>query len=474
MRHLNLTMVLTAGAICLAGVAHADCGNQLHKILPIDDGHQLTFGWFISFDGATAVVGAPASNDNGVFSGSAFIVDTTTGQQVFKLLPSDGARRDSFGQDVAISGTTTIVGAINNDDNGDNSGSAYIFDAATGQQVFKLLPNDGAAEDWFGFSVAIDGDIAVIGAPQDDDNGSASGSAYIFDATTGQQLFKLLPDDGMFSDQFGIAVAVSGDIAVVGSWQDDDLGNFSGAAYLFDVTSGAQIAKILPEDGHSAQLFGRFVSISGTTALISAHGEAGFIGAAYLFDVSDAQNPMQRFKLEPEAGVQMNFGWSVAVEGTTAIIGAFRDSHNNQATGSAYLYDTITGELLVNVFADDGADDDEFGVSVGVSGDIAVVGARLHDDNRTDAGAVYVFALDGCGGGGGCTRNPAWQCDGDVDGDGQVNPVDAGLVQAAFGSLDAQDLCNYDFDCDGQINPVDGGIVQSLFGTCDAPRSVCP
>ncbi len=75
---------------------------------------------------------------------------------------------------------------------------------------------------------------------------------------------------------------------------------------------------------------------------------------------------------------------------------------------------------------------------------------------------------------GGCVRKPAWQCDGDVDGDAQVNPVDAGLVQAAFGSSDDQDLCNYDLDCDGQINPVDSGIVQSLFGTCDSPREVCP
>jgi hypothetical protein len=76
--------------------------------------------------------------------------------------------------------------------------------------------------------------------------------------------------------------------------------------------------------------------------------------------------------------------------------------------------------------------------------------------------------------GGGCTRDPVWQCDGDVDGDRQVNPVDSGLIQAAFGSTDQGDLCQYDVDCDGQINPVDSGIVQSLFGTCESPRGVCP
>ncbi len=79
-----------------------------------------------------------------------------------------------------------------------------------------------------------------------------------------------------------------------------------------------------------------------------------------------------------------------------------------------------------------------------------------------------------CGESGGCVRDPEWQCDGDVDGDGQVNPVDSGLVQSRFGSLSEQDLCNFDVDCDGQINPVDAGIVQSLFGTCEPPRAECP
>ena len=75
---------------------------------------------------------------------------------------------------------------------------------------------------------------------------------------------------------------------------------------------------------------------------------------------------------------------------------------------------------------------------------------------------------------GGCRRDPEWLCDGDTDGDGQINPVDSGLVQAAFGSTDEADLCQYDLDCDGQINPVDSGIVQSLFGTCEEPRDACP
>ena len=95
-------------------------------------------------------------------------------------------------------------------------------------------------------------------------------------------------------------------------------------------------------------------------------------------------------------------------------------------------------------------------------------------DSRLEAGLDAFKIIETLCDAGGCVRDPEWQCDGDVDGDGQVNPVDSGLVQAAFGSVEGQDLCNYDVDCDGQINPVDSGIVQSLFGTCEAPRNVCP
>jgi hypothetical protein len=97
--------------------------------------------------------------------------------------------------------------------------------------------------------------------------------------------------------------------------------------------------------------------------------------------------------------------------------------------------------------------------------------ARNQDGVETAQGEAASLGTGTCGD---CVRNPAWQCDGDVDGDGQVNPVDSGLVQSAFGSGDDQDLCNYDIDCDGQVNPVDSGIVQSLFGSCEPVRAVCP
>ncbi|MEE9131455.1 MAG: trypsin-like serine protease, partial [Phycisphaerales bacterium] len=165
---------------------------EIAKLLPNDGAAGDRFGRSVAISGATAIVGAPLDNDNGSDSGSAYLFDTTTGRQLFKLLPNDGAELDHFGSSVAISGATAIVGANNDDDNGTDSGSAYVFVMPPGgwmdmTDTAKLLPNDGAAGDQFGNSVAISGppgeEVAIVGAPFDDDNGDASGSAYLFDAS---------------------------------------------------------------------------------------------------------------------------------------------------------------------------------------------------------------------------------------------------------------------------------------------------
>ncbi|MCH8807590.1 MAG: FG-GAP repeat protein [Planctomycetes bacterium] len=112
-----------------------------------------------------------------------------------------------------------------------STGAAY---ADLGDQLFKLLPNDGAAQDWFGFSVAISGTMVIVSAPADDDNGPDSGSAYLFTTASGRQIAKLLPNDGAAGDLFGFSAAISGSTAIVGAFEDDDNGRSSGSAYLFD------------------------------------------------------------------------------------------------------------------------------------------------------------------------------------------------------------------------------------------------
>ena len=139
----------------------------------------------------------------------------------FKITASDGAAADFFGWSVSISGDYAVVGAFGDDDNGEEAGSAYIFkrNGTFWAQEAKLLPSDGEVIDRFGFSVSISGDYTIVGAPNDDDNGTLSGSAYVYKrtGTSWAQEAKLLPADGAAIDEFGWSVSISGDYAVVGA-----------------------------------------------------------------------------------------------------------------------------------------------------------------------------------------------------------------------------------------------------------------
>ncbi len=157
-----------------------------------------------------------------------------------KLLAFDGAATDLFGISVSISGDVAVVGAYLDDDNGGNSGSAYIFrfNGVSWVQEAKLTASDGAVSVLFGVSVSISGDVAVVGALGDDDNGDFSGSAYVFVKDPGgwvdmTETAKLTASDGAAFDQFGISVSISGDVVVVGANGGDGIVADSGAAYVF-------------------------------------------------------------------------------------------------------------------------------------------------------------------------------------------------------------------------------------------------
>ena len=465
MRHL--TLLLAAAALVLSTTAaYADLGDQLAKLLPDDGAAEDRFGVSVAISGATAIVGAQLDDDNGENSGSVYLFDTTTGRQIAKLLPDDGAIDDEFGWSVAISGPpgkeVAIVGAWGDDNNGTNSGSAYLFDTTIGQQIAKLLPNDGAVNDHFGVSVAISGATAIVGADRDDDNGAISGSAYLFDITTGRQIAKLLPNDGAGGDRFGVSVAISGATAIVGAYHDDDNGENSGSVYLFDTTTGVQIAKLLADDGAADDWFGLSVAISGAPgeelAIVGAHlddDNGDRSGSAYLFDTTTGR---QIAKLLADDGAAINhFGFSVAISGATAIVGALHDSDNGFSSGSAYLFDTATGQQITKLLPDDGAGNDHFGNSVAISGatgkEVAIVGTYRDDDNGFDSGSAYLFDAAGTPG----------TCPWDLDGNGSVGILDLLALLAAWGSDPGGPP---DFDNDGNVGILDLLTLLANWGPC--------
>ena len=219
-------------------------------------------------------------------AGTVYLFDLTTGQELLKLTASDAADLDVFGYSVAISGNTAIVGAINDDA---RHGAAYLFDVSTGEELFKLTASDpgtgNLANNLFGHSVAISGNTAIVAAPRGID-----GPAYVFDVTTGQELFKLTDSDPAVFDQFAQSVAIGGNVALVGAVGNDgvctnDPSCNSGLAWLFDVTTGQRLLKFTASDAASSDLFGWSVALNDKTALVGAIGGNSGTGSAYLFSV---------------------------------------------------------------------------------------------------------------------------------------------------------------------------------------------
>lgn len=246
-----------------------------------------------------------------------------------ELLAQDSQGYEQFGYAVAVSGDVAIVGANEDDDLGMNSGSAYVFrfDGTSWVQEQKLLASDGGPTDMFGVAVDIAGDTAIIGAQKDDDQGNNAGAAYVFrfDGSSWVEVQKLVPHDGSAWDAFGSTVAISDDFIMVGAL-DDDQGYNSGSVYLFAADGdGWQFEdKLMPADGSASALFGNAVDIDGDLAVIGARADYELgtpTGAAYIFRF-DGQTWGEEQKLHAsDAGVDNLFGSSVAIKGNLAVIG---------------------------------------------------------------------------------------------------------------------------------------------------------
>ena len=310
------------------------------------------FGCSVSISGDNAIVGADRNNYNGLWSGAAYIFERTDTEWIQQdmLVPSDGRIGDRFGCAASIDGDYAIVGSYWDDDNGNNSGSAYIFrrDAAGWVQEAKLTASDGAKDDWFGYAVSISGKYAVAGAVLDDDNGANRGSVYVFkrSGSSWTQEAKLVAGEGNAHDEFGGSVCIEGNSVIVGATGDDGLGENAGAAYIFERTGNdwIQQARLVALDGAGGENFGNSVSIDGNYAVIAANLDADMgqgSGSAYIFR-REGQNWAQQAKLTaPDADQNDYFGQGVSIDGSYVVIGAPDDDDNGENSGSAYIFRRI-------------------------------------------------------------------------------------------------------------------------------------
>ncbi len=325
------------------------------------------------------------------------------------VVAPDGAEGDEFGYSVALSGDTAVVSAhasISGD-----QGSIYIFvyNGATWVLQQELTASDGYGGDWFGFSVAISGDTALVGAPGAvADGNTMGGAAYVFTrngATWTEQAKLTAPDGGAFL-RFGSSVALSGNTALVGMPNAAIGSNYSqGAAYVFirKGTTWSFQQKLVASDGAAHAGFGFSVALEGDTALVGASdlmsGGYCILNSAYVFTrVGTAWN--QQAQLTASDGAAGDcFASSVALSHNTALVGAFGDDiGSNTYQGSAYIYihNGTTWTQQAKLTASDGEAYDEFGWSIALYNDMALVGAPIAlVGTNYQQGAAYIFTRSG-------------------------------------------------------------------------------
>ncbi len=395
-------IILVIGLLVSLGTLQAHPREQLQKLLAGDGAESDHFSESVCIFGDYAIVGASGNDDDGSSSGSAYIFYNNAGiwEQQAKLTADDGSGGDYFGNSVSIYGNYAVVGAYREND---NSGSVYIFynNAGTWEQLAKLTADDGSDGDYFGKSVSIFGDYIVVGAYGDDDNSTNSGSAYIFynNVGTWEQQTKLTPADGDYDDYFGFSVSISGDYVLIGAQQDDDNDSNSGSAYIFYNNAGTweQQTKLTASDGYFGDFFGYSVSISGDFAVVGAYLSNGSYydsGSAYIF-YNNNGTWTQQTKLTASDGISYGyFGAAVSISGNYVIVGAWGDDGNDVTdSGSSYIFYNNEGiwDQQLKLTADDGAVNDYFGFSVSISGDNVIIGAYSNNDDGDDSGSAYIF-----------------------------------------------------------------------------------
>ena len=441
------------GALGAANMTSAQNVCPAGHLSASDGGSFDFFGWSVAVSGDSALIGAPVPF-SGPSPGSAYVfrLHGTSWVQTQELFASDGEAGDEFGHALAVDGDTAMVSAFRHVHDG-SGGAVYVFNKRDGAWVETQEILNGIQFDGFSFSIDLHGDLAVIGASHDDDNGANAGAAYVFrfDGASWVQEQKLLASDGAAGNFFGWSVAVSGDVALIGAHgHSDGCPAFcaSGAAYVyrFDPASSQWVEeqKLLASDASSSDLFGWSVSVSGDVALIGARtdedgGNDSGSAYAFRFDPDGSRWRQEQKIVGPANALTTQFGYSVAVQGDVAVIGAWLSSDVGSSFGSAYVfrYREATGWVRQQrLLPDPGPTSALFGFSVAVGGDHAVVGA--YGEN-----GAYVYA---------------GLSDSDCNANGQPDGCDivSGTSKDADGNgIPDECVCAWDLDGSGDVGITD-------------------
>jgi hypothetical protein len=336
-----------AGAVYVLRPSGNDWTQE--QLLTASDGEaDWEFGTSLAAHEDVLVVGLPAANPFGHFSGAAYVFERQGDewQQTATLHASDAEFLDAFGFSVAVSGEVIVVGAHWETSQGANAGAAYVFERDGDQwlETAKLTASDGAADDWFGESVATDGNAAIVGAPNQDEAAVDAGAVYVFarQAGTWQEVDKVLASDAEADERFGTAVAMTAQHAIVGAYGESDVGPNGGAAYVLERSGDTfvETEKLIASDSAGVDQFGYAVAIHGSTLLVGAYREddqAPNAGAVYVFELQ-AGSWQEELKLYAADGVQEDLlGRALAIGPTLIAMGTGVSDAAGEDAGAAYV-----------------------------------------------------------------------------------------------------------------------------------------
>jgi hypothetical protein len=449
-RQINLTKPLIVLATLIiwsnTNSLFAQNWNQIIKTVASDRGSDDNFGYSVDISGDYAIVSARFEDEDEVGGntlidpGAAYIFKNNGGtwSEIQKIVASDRTSVDYFGISVAISGDYAIVGASSEDQDANggntvnNAGAAYIFknNAGTWSEVQKIVSSYRGTSYLFGGSVDISGDYAIVGSFGDKQDSTGlnildnAGAAYIFknDAGTWIEVKKLVNLDRETGDNYGISVGISGDYAIVSArYEDEDANggntiNGAGSAYIYKNNTGiwSHVQKIVASDRESGDLFGTSLDISGDYAIVGVeldeHDLTGGnmlerAGSAYIFkNNAGTWSEVQKIVASDRDDFDF-FGKSVAISADYAIVGANGEDQdanggNTQSSaGSAYVFENIAGTWseVQKIVTSDRAVLDNFGTSVAISGDYAILSAPFEEQDAnggntiSEAGSAYIF-----------------------------------------------------------------------------------
>lgn len=348
------------------------------------------------FNATSEIMSASTVQQETAVVGAAYIFDPATGDLQTVLSNPAPKPNDAFGFAVAIGDERAVVTAPGRPIRGERAaGSAYIFDTATGEPLFQLKSPEPNAGDVFGFAIATANNQFFIGAPgYDIDSQDDAGIVYAFDADTGEQTQAFLVDDVQAGDGFGFAIAASDHHLVIGAPYVDADANNSGEAYLFDNLTGDLLQTFEHPDPEANDQFGTAVATLGELTLVGAPGKdinGEDAGSVYLFDNLTGQLLLTIDNPEPNRGDE--FGKAIALSDDYLVVGARDDDTDARNSGSVYIFDPVSGELVDTIRNPDPDEADSFGRSIAASGNFILVGSRYESTLAERTGAAYGFNL---------------------------------------------------------------------------------